>query len=111
MSPSCCWRAAPPVSTSLLCDRQLAPRLLALTGAAFGAVLSYRLVALIVRLLPEYAFPHEAAIQVSLPALIFCVVVALVTGILFGLSPALRLSRPDVRDAMQTGSRRIAGKH
>lgn len=82
---------------------------LALTGAALGVLLSYRLVALIVRLLPEYAFPHEAAIQISLPALVFCVAVALITGILFGLSPALRLSRPDVRDAMQTGSRRIAG--
>lgn len=83
--------------------------LLSLTGAALGVVLSYRLVALILRMLPEGAFPHEAAIQISLPALVFCVVVALMTGILFGLSPALRLSRPDVRDAMQTGSRRIAG--
>jgi predicted permease len=84
--------------------------LLSLAGAALGIVLSYRLVALIVRLLPENAFPHEASIQVSLPALVFCVVVSLITGILFGLSPALRLSRLDVRDAMQSGSRRIAGK-
>jgi predicted permease len=83
--------------------------LLSLTGAALGIVLSYRLVALIVRLLPEGAFPHEASIQISLPALVFCVVIALMTGILFGLSPALRLSRPDVRDAMQSGSRRVAG--
>lgn len=84
--------------------------LLALSGAALGIVLSYRMVALIVRLLPENAFPHEAAIQVSLPALVFCVAVSLLTGILFGLSPALRLSRLDVRDAMQSGSRRVAGK-
>ncbi|HZZ38605.1 MAG TPA: ADOP family duplicated permease [Acidobacteriaceae bacterium] len=83
--------------------------LLSLTGASLGAGLSYSLVSLIRSLLPEYAFPHEAAIQISLPALTFCVVIALVTGILFGLSPALRLSRPDVRDAMQGGSRRIAG--
>jgi len=84
--------------------------LLAITGAGLGIVLSYRLVALILTLLPEGAFPHEASIQISLPALLFCVVVALMTGILFGLSPALSLSRPDVRDAMQTGSRRIAGR-
>jgi putative ABC transport system permease protein len=83
--------------------------LLALTGAALGILLAYRLVAIIVTLLPEYAFPHEASIQISLPALAFCVMVALITGVLFGLSPALRLSRPDVRDAMQAGSRRIAG--
>lgn len=83
--------------------------LLSLTGASLGAALSYYLVSLIRSLLPEYAFPHEAAIQISLPALTFCVIVALATGILFGLSPALRLSRPDVRDAMQVGSRRVAG--
>jgi predicted permease len=83
--------------------------LLSLAGAALGIALSYRLVALIVTLLPEGAFPHEASIQISLPALVFCVAVALTTGILFGLSPALRLSRPDVRDAMQSGSRRVAG--
>ena len=83
--------------------------LLSLTGAALGVVLSYRLVALILRMLPQFAFPHEAAIQISLPALVFCVAIALTTGILFGLSPALRLSRPDVREAMQPGSRRVAG--
>jgi putative ABC transport system permease protein len=82
--------------------------LLSLSGPVLGVLLSYRLVALILRLMPEYGFPHEAAIQVSLPALIFCVVIALITGILFGLSPALSLSRPDVRNAMQTGSSRIA---
>jgi predicted permease len=84
--------------------------LLSLTGAVLGILLSYRLVALILTLMPENAFPHEAAIQISLPALTFCIMVALLTGILFGLSPALRLSRPDVRDAIQAGSRRIAGK-
>lgn len=82
---------------------------LSLTGATIGVVLSYRLVALILRLMPKNAFPHEAAIQISVPALTFCVIIALIAGVLFGLSPALRLSRPDVRDAMQIGSRRIAG--
>lgn len=72
-------------------------------------LLSYKLVSIIVALLPENAFPHEAAIQINLPVLIFCVDIALATGILFGLSPALRLSRPDVREAMQSGTRRVAG--
>lgn len=83
--------------------------LLSTLGAVLGVLLSYKLVSLITALLPENAFPHEAAIQINLPVLIFCVVVALLTGILFGLSPALRLSRPDVREAMQSGARRIAG--
>ncbi len=83
--------------------------LLSVTGAALGILAAYKLVRLIVALLPENAFPHEAAIGINLPVLGFCVAVALLTGVLFGLSPALRLSRPDVREAMQSSSTRIAG--
>jgi len=83
--------------------------LLSLTGAGLGMLLAYKLLAIIVWLLPPYSFPHEAAIQLSLPALGFSVGVALLTGILFGLSPALRLSRPDVSQVMQSSSRKIAG--
>lgn len=83
--------------------------LLAVTGAALGVLLSYKVVAVIVSLLPEYAFPHEASIHINLPVLVFCVAVALITGILFGLYPALQLSRPDVREAMQSGTARVAG--
>ncbi len=83
--------------------------LLSLTGAGLGMLLAYKLLAIIVWLLPPYSFPHEAAIHLSLPALAFSVTVALLTGILFGLSPALRLSRPDVSQVMQSSSRKIAG--
>ncbi len=83
--------------------------LLSVTGAALGVLLSYKLVAVIVGLLPENAFPHEAAIHINLPVLLFCVCVALLTGVLFGLYPALQLSQPDVRDAMQAGTTRVVG--
>ena len=84
--------------------------LLSFTGAALGVLLAYKTIALIVALLPQYSFPHEAAIQVNLPVLLFSVGVALFTGVLFGLWPALRLSRPDVGQVMQSGSRRVAGR-
>ena len=83
--------------------------LLAFAGAACGVLLSYRLVAVIVDLLPVNAFPHEAAIRIDLPVLVFCVCIALLTGVVFGLYPALQLSRPDVREAMQSSTVRIAG--
>jgi predicted permease len=83
--------------------------LLSLTGAALGVLLAYKGLAVIVSLLPPYSFPHEAAIQINLPVLLFSVGVALLTGILFGLSPALRLSRPDVSQVMQSSTRKIAG--
>ena len=84
--------------------------LLSFTGAALGVLLAYKTIAVIVALLPDYSFPHEAAIQVNLPVLSFSVGVALFTGVLFGLWPALRLSRPDVGQVMQSGSRRVAGR-
>jgi len=83
--------------------------LLSVTGAALGVLVAYRLLAVIVRLLPENSFPHEADIGINLPVLVFSVVVALATGLFFGLTPALRLSRPDVREAMQAGTRKVAG--
>jgi predicted permease len=83
--------------------------LLSLTGAALGVLLAYKALAIIVGLLPPYSFPHEAAIQINLPVLLFSVGIALLTGVLFGLSPALKLSRPDVSQVMQSSSRKIAG--
>jgi len=83
--------------------------LLSLTGAVLGVVLAYRAVAVIVGLLPKYSFPHEAAIAINLPVLAFSVVVALLTGVLFGLWPALQLSRPEVSQVMQGSTRKIAG--
>ena len=83
---------------------------LSFTGAALGVLFAYKAVGAIVAMLPDYSFPHEAAIGVNLPVLVFSVGVALLTGIFFGLLPALRLSRPDVGQVMQSGSRRVAGR-
>ena len=83
--------------------------LLSLTGTVLGVLLAYRSLAIIVDLLPKYSFPHEAAIQINLPVLVFSAAVALFTGILFGLWPALQLSRPEVSQVMQSSSRKIVG--
>ncbi len=80
--------------------------LLSLTGAALGLALAYKLVAVIVANLPEFSFPHEAAIHINVPVLIFCIVVAVGTGVLFGLWPALQLSRPEVSQVMQSNTRK-----
>ena len=83
--------------------------LLSLTGAALGVLLAYRALAVMIDLLPKYSFPHEAAIQINLPVLGFSVAIAVLTGILFGLWPALQLSRPEVSQVMQSNTRKIAG--
>ncbi len=83
--------------------------MLSLTGAGLGLLLAYKTVSVIVANLPEFSFPHEAAIQINVPVLMFCIVVAVGTGILFGLSPAWALSRPEVSQVMQSNSRKTIG--
>ena len=80
--------------------------LLSLTGACLGLLLAYKTVSIIVANLPEFSFPHEAAISINIPVLIFCIAIALGTGILFGLAPAWNLSRPEVNQVMQSNTRK-----
>jgi len=83
--------------------------LLALAGAMLGVLAAYGLLAGIRVLLPRYAFAPEVVIGINLPVLCFSVAVALLTGVLFGLWPAFQLSRPKIGQAMQSGTRRLAG--
>jgi predicted permease len=83
--------------------------LLAAIGAALGVLTSYGMLAGIRAVLPRYAFAPEVVIRINLPVLLFSVTVALTTGILFGLWPALRLSRTRLGQMMQSSSRRLAG--
>ena len=59
--------------------------------------------------LPQNSFPHEAAIRINLPVLLFCIAVAVATGILFGLWPAIQVSKPNVSQIMQAATRKVAG--
>jgi predicted permease len=60
-------------------------------------------------MLPYYSFPHEAAIHVNGMVLIFSAAMALLTGILFGLSPAYQLSRPPLSALIQANSVKLTG--
>jgi predicted permease len=64
------------------------------TGAALGVAASYWLAKLPL-LLSADSFPAEAVIRINAPILAFSVALALLCGIVFGLVPALRLSRHD----------------
>jgi predicted permease len=80
---------------------------LSVTGAALGVVAAYKGVTALAAFLPYYSFPHEAAIHVNGAVLAFTAAVALLTGILFGVSPAWQLSRPQLGHLIQASS----GKH
>jgi predicted permease len=64
------------------------------TGAVLGVAASYWLARLPLLLSPD-SFPAESLIRINAPILAFSVALALLCGILFGLAPALRLSRSD----------------
>jgi putative ABC transport system permease protein len=81
---------------------------IALTGAALGVLIAWRSLPLIVAWMPRQ-FPAESVIKVNIPVLLFCVGLAILTSVIFGLSPALQLSRPDVARLMQGSGRRVAG--
>jgi predicted permease len=83
--------------------------ILAGAGATLGVALAYGILAGIRLLLPRYAFAPEVVIRINLPVLLFSVGVALATGIAFGLWPALKLSKPEISQMAQSGTRRVAG--
>lgn len=82
---------------------------LSLCGSLAGVLLASQLIRLIVRWMPDNLFPSEAAIRINLPVLLFSTALAVLTGVLFGLWPAFHLSRPDLAQVMQSGSRRTTG--
>jgi predicted permease len=69
------------------------------TGAILGVAASYWLARLPLLLSPD-SFPAESFIRINAPILAFSVALALLCGILFGLAPALRLSRHDPARAL-----------
>lgn len=83
--------------------------LLSAIGAALGAAVAYGALAAMKFVLPKYEFAPEVVVRINVPVLLFCVALALLTGVLFGLSPALQLSRPELGKALQSGVRRVAG--
>ncbi len=83
--------------------------LISIAGCALGVLLAREAVHLVAILLPEGTFPTEAAIQLSMPVMLFSASVAMVTGIVFGLWPAVHFSHPELQAMLQAGSRKLAG--
>lgn len=83
--------------------------LLSMTGAVLGVLAAYWGVKALSTMLPYYSFPHEAAIHVNAMVLVFSAAIALLTGILFGISPAYQLSRPPLSALIQASSAKLTG--
>jgi putative ABC transport system permease protein len=82
--------------------------LLAVAGGATGLLLASWLTGLLGSLNSTNTLGQMgrmAAITIDLRVLGFTLLISLVTGLLFGLLPALRLSRPDLNDSLKEGGR------
>ncbi len=82
---------------------------LSLAGGTLGIALAYGGVGMVARFLPSHTFPGEASFRVNLPVLLFATSIAVLTGIIFGLWPALRFSDPQLSPVLQASSRKFAG--
>jgi putative ABC transport system permease protein len=85
--------------------------LLSLAGGVLGVLFAFVAIRSIVGLMPEFYVPNESRVAINLPVLLFSLGVSLLTGIVFGLVPALQSSSPDVADALKAGRSTGAGAH
>src|SRR6516162_7113293 len=74
---------------------------LALGGAFLGTLLAWGGLKFLVALMPQNIIPAEAAIRLNVPVLMFTLGIAILTAILFGLAPALRVARKDLNEPLR----------
>jgi putative ABC transport system permease protein len=78
---------------------------LSMVGGVLGMLLAVAITKAIGLLMPEFYVPNEARITVNTYVLLFSAAISVLTGILFGLAPALKSSRPDLVDALKDAGR------
>jgi putative ABC transport system permease protein len=82
--------------------------LLAVTGGAAGLLLAFWTVSWLVSLGAD-TIPRVHEISVDPRVAGFTLLVSVITGVLFGLAPAIQVSRPDLTDALKESGRTTAG--
>src|ERR1051325_4808493 len=78
--------------------------LLALIGGGIGFLLSVWIVTWLLLHLPE-GFPRASEIGINAAVFVFTFIISLLTGIVFGLAPAIHAARTDVHDALKSGGK------
>ena len=82
--------------------------LLSLFGGAAGLLIAYWGVPALVAMLPQNqlnAMPFLKTLSVDTSILTFSLLLSLITGLIFGLAPALQSSRMDLNEALKEGGR------
>ncbi|HYV05554.1 MAG TPA: ABC transporter permease, partial [Blastocatellia bacterium] len=82
--------------------------LLSLVGGTLGLLMAYGGIRLLVSLNPPN-IPRLTEINVDSRVLGFTYLIAVTTGIIFGLAPAMEASKPDLNETLKEGSRGSTG--
>jgi len=79
--------------------------LLSIAGGVGGVLCALAATRTIVSLMPEFYVPNEARVTINMPVLLFAFALSILTGIVFGLVPALQASKPDFAEVMKEAGR------
>ena len=82
--------------------------LLSVLGGSLGLLLAHWGLDLIVALIPG-DIPRVEKISIDQTVLVFTLMVSLLTGLVFGLAPALAASKPDLHEMLKEGGRTSTG--
>jgi predicted permease len=82
--------------------------LLSVLGTALGALLAFWALVPLLRMFPQDV-PRLDEVQPDFRVFIFALVLAIFTGVLFGLAPALKSSKPNLVESLKEGSRGSSG--
>ena len=83
--------------------------LLAIVGGVLGVALGYGLMMWLKFMLPPFYLPAAIDVEMDVRVLIFTFALAVTTGVVFGLAPALSATKLDLAGAMKEGGRGAAG--
>lgn len=79
--------------------------LLSVCGGVLGLGIGYLTMAGLKAAVPPFSFPRESTIGMDTRVLSFTLVLSVLTGILFGLVPAVQSTRPNLAGSMKEGGR------
>ena len=83
--------------------------LLALGGASAGCFVAYAGIKALVAAIPRTTIPDEAVIGLNVPVLLFSLSVAMLSALLFGLAPAMRIAQPDIVEPLKDSGKGVSG--
>jgi putative ABC transport system permease protein len=83
--------------------------ILAIGGAAFGALLAWADLKSLIALIPQEIIPAEAAIRLNVAVLLFTLAISIATALVFGLVPALQTARRDLNDPLRDSGKGVSG--